>query len=78
MALVKLLVGIVDDRGARVLQVDHVVPACHLRVPVGGLDDVDLAVDVDLLQLVDQHDRRIAIERDVARSHLDRQRVVRP
>src|SRR5580704_9334629 len=47
VAFVELLVGVVDHRGAGVLHPDHVVPPGDLRVPVGGLDDVELAGNVD-------------------------------
>jgi hypothetical protein len=67
--LEELLVGVVDP-AAGVVEPDLVVLAGKLGEPVGGLDRVELAVDPDLLQLVDQDDRRVAIGRDVARSRL--------
>src|SRR5207244_12675382 len=36
------------------------------RSPVAGLDHLQLAVDVDVLDLIDQDHRGIAIDRDVA------------
>jgi hypothetical protein len=45
---------------------DGVVAAHDPGEPLRGVDRVELAVDVDLLQLVDQDNRRIAIGRDVA------------
>jgi hypothetical protein len=42
--------------------------APDLREVDGGFDRVELAVDVDLLQLIDQDHRRIAEERQVALS----------
>jgi hypothetical protein len=54
------------------------VLAGELGEPAGGLDRVELAVDPDLLQLVDQNDRRVAIGRDVARRDVDREPLVGP
>src|SRR6516162_5810505 len=74
--LKELLVGVVDP-AAGVVETDLVVLAGELGKPVGGLDRVELAVNPDLLQLVDQDDRRVAIARDVARGYLDREPLVR-
>src|SRR6266581_1924142 len=41
-------------------------------------DRHELAVDVDLLQLVDQNHRRIAVGRNVARGYGDSERPIRP
>jgi hypothetical protein len=43
--------------------------AHHLGEKVGGVDRLELAVDIDLLQLIDQNDRRIAVIRDITRDH---------
>jgi len=59
-------------------QPDHVVPAGDLWVPVGSLDNVEFASNVNFLELVDEHDRRVAIERNVAGRDLDREQVVGP
>src|SRR5258708_4638604 len=50
---------------------DHEILAGDLWKPVRGLDDVELAIDIDLLQLVDEDDRGIAVLRDIARRDLD-------
>ena len=60
IVLVELLVGIVDAAAGQI-EAERVILARDLREPVGGLDHVELAVDIDLLQLVDQDDRGIAI-----------------
>src|SRR6516162_500894 len=64
--LVEGLVGIVE---AVFLQIepDDEVLAHHLGIPVDRVDLFELAVDVDLLQLIDEDDRGVAVLRDVAR-----------
>src|SRR5208282_5579111 len=71
VALVELLIGIVDDGTAGIFEPDHIVPARDFRVPIGGLDEVEIAGNVNFFELIDQHDRRIAIERNVAGGYLD-------
>jgi len=57
--LIELCIGVVDaDPGE--IEADLVILAVDLRKPVGGLDRVELAVDVDPFELVDQDDRRIS------------------
>ena len=53
--LEELLVGVVDA-AARVVEADLVVLAGELGKPVDGLDRLELAVDADLLELIDQDD----------------------
>jgi hypothetical protein len=75
--LEELLVGVVDA-AAGVVEADLVVLAGELGEPVGGLDRVELAVDPDLLQLVDQDDRRVAITRDARAATLIASRLSGP
>ena len=44
--------------------------------PLRGFDHVELAVDIDLLQVVDQDHRLVAVGRDVAGRDLDPERFV--
>jgi hypothetical protein len=67
--LEELLVGVVDT-AAGIVEPDLVVLAGEPGEPVRGLDRVELAADPDLLELVDQDDRRVAICGDVARGDL--------
>jgi hypothetical protein len=48
---------------------NRVVFADHFGEPVGGLNRLERAVDVDLLHLVDRYDGRVAITGGVARRH---------
>src|SRR5438477_11759475 len=69
--LVEHLVGVVDAAAGVVLS-ELVIVARDLREPVRSVDGLELAVDPDRLQLVDQYDRRVAEDREVARRYLDR------
>src|SRR6266567_1008150 len=60
IVLVELRVRIVDP-GLGDIETDGVILAHDLWVPIGGVDGVELAVDVDLLQLVNQDHCRIAV-----------------
>src|SRR6516162_2208451 len=75
--LVELLIGIVEpvlaDR-----HTDRIILAHDGRIPLRRVDRVEGRVDIDLLQLVDQQYRRVAIGRGVARGHGRRERLVRP
>src|SRR5262249_26359960 len=73
--LVEGLVGIVE---AVLLQIepDDEVLAHDLGIPVDRVDFFELTVDVDLLQLVDEDDRRVAVLRDVARRDDDFEPIV--
>ena len=77
VVLEELLVGIVDA-AAGIVEADLVVLAGELGEPVRGFDRVELPVDPDLLELVDQDHRRVAVGRDVARGDLDGEPLVRP
>src|SRR5215469_9485330 len=73
--LVELLIGVVEavlaDHHA-----DAEVPAHDLGVPLRGIDSFELAVDIDLLQLVDQDHCRIPGWNNIADRHLDREPLV--
>jgi hypothetical protein len=56
---------------------DLVVPARESREPNARFDSVKFAVDVDVLELVDQNYRWIAQKRDIADSELDLKPFVR-
>src|SRR6516165_8104910 len=47
VALVELLIGIVDNSTAGIFEPDHIVPARDLRVPIGGLDQVEIPSNVN-------------------------------
>src|SRR6516225_1400300 len=68
--------GLIGVRGTLEVEPDDVVPAQHLWEEVGGVDRFELAVDIDLFQLVDQDHRRIAVIRDVARGDFDLEMIV--
>src|ERR1700730_7374896 len=57
---------------------DDIVLAHDPGKPVCGVDCFELAVDVDLLQLVDQDHRRIPQVWEVAHRHLDLEPVIGP
>ena len=57
VVLVELLVGIIDAAAGIVLA-DLVIFAGDFGKPVGGLDGVERPIDVNLLELIDQDDRR--------------------
>src|SRR5215472_7851165 len=63
---------------ARLLGGDNVVLAHTLGQPAAALNRFQLAINVHLLQLVDQDHRRIAKDRDVARRYLNVQRLTGP
>src|SRR5215472_17464201 len=75
--LVELLVGIIDATGdAR--DTDLVILAGEFGEPEARFDRIELAVDIDLLELVDQDHRRIAQEWYVACSDFDLETLVGP
>ena len=53
------------------MQPDPVVFADDLGVSVGGLDQIELAIDMDLFELVEPDNREIVEHRDVSRRHLE-------
>ena len=75
--LEELLVRVVDA-AAGIVEADLVILAGELGKPVRGLDRVEFAPDPDLLELVDQDDRRVAIGRDAARCDFDGEPLVGP
>src|SRR5215471_19858142 len=64
-APVKLREGLVRVSGTLQVEADAVVLAHHLWEKIGGIDRLELAVDIDLFQLVDQNYRRIAVVRNI-------------
>ena len=66
VVLVKLLVGIINAAGSQI-GANLIVFASHFGKPIGGLDRIEFAVDINLLQLVDQDNRGIAINREIPR-----------
>jgi hypothetical protein len=75
--LVELLVGVVEPVLADG-QTDGVILAHDGRVPLRRVDRIEGSVDVDLLQLVDQQHRGIAIGRGVARRYVTASRLSGP
>src|SRR5262245_32021091 len=73
--LVEVLVRIVD-RAAGEVEPHRIVLARDLAVPVARFHHFELAVDVDVLKLVDQDDRRIAIDVNVSRRDLYRKPLI--
>src|ERR1700730_11128413 len=68
VVLVEILVGVVDAVAGEIER-DSEILAVEAREPLGRVDRLKLAVDVDLLKLIDQDHRRVAKERQVARRH---------
>jgi hypothetical protein len=77
VAFIKLLVGIINAANSQI-GFNLIVSAGHLGKPIGGLDRIEFAVDINLLQLVDQDNRGIAINREVPRRNFYGEAVVRP
>ena len=67
-------VGIVDA-DPRQIKANGIFSARHLGVPDAGVDHLEFTIDVNFLELVDQDHRRIAVDRNVARGHLDFERL---
>jgi hypothetical protein len=65
VVLVEVLVGLVDAV-ARQVKRHRIVLAVELRKPLGGVDGLEFAVDIDPLELVEEDDRRGA-ERGMSR-----------
>src|SRR5438874_9644093 len=76
VVLVEHLVGVVD-RCLAYIDADRIVLADDLWEPVGGLDRLKGAVDVDLLHLVDRDDGRVAVPGGVAGRDGDPEPLVR-
>ena len=60
----------VVDKAGREVEADNEILACDLGEPVCRVDRLELAVDMDVFQLVDQDDRRIPVARRITRRHL--------
>ena len=72
----EILVGVGPAAGAG--EGDDIVLAHDPGKPVGGIDRLKLALDVDLLQLIDQDYCRIPQIWEVAHRYLDLERVIGP
>src|SRR5207237_914781 len=59
------------------IQADLVILSVNLREPVGGFDDLQLAVDIYLSKLVNQNNRGIAERRRIPYRDLDLQPLLR-
>src|SRR5262249_30772755 len=75
-ASIKQRYGLVGVSRALEVEADAVVLAHHLRKKVGRVDRLEFAVDIDLLQLVDQNHRRVAVVRYIAHRHFDLEMVI--
>src|ERR1700737_2511160 len=62
----------------REIETDGIVAAHDLGKPLDGVDHFELAVDVDLLQLVDQDYRRVPVGLHITCGDLDLEPLVRP
>src|ERR1051325_10810003 len=76
VVLVERLVWLIETVADQV-EADRKVLFGQPRVPHRRVDRLQFAVDIDLLQLVDQEHRRVAVGRDIARRDLRLQPVVR-
>src|SRR5256885_7792531 len=62
-----------DRRPApRQIGAKHGILARDLREPVRGFDRIELAIDIDLLHLIDEDHRRVAVLRNIAGGDLYR------
>src|SRR5882672_3354423 len=76
VVLIERLVRIVD-RVSGEIEPERVVLARNCREPIGGFDVSKFAVDIDALELIDQDDGRLRVNRNIARRDLDLQVLVR-
>ena len=65
-----------EVRVAGKVEPDRIVLARDLAVPVARFHHLELAVDINVLELIDQDNRGIAIDRDVSRRDLEREPFV--
>ena len=75
--LVEHLVGVIEP-GLGHGEGERVILSHDGRVPLRRVDRVQRAVDIDILQLIDQDDGGIAVRGNVARRHGDRQALIGP
>src|SRR5215472_16602260 len=75
-APVKLREGLVRVSGTLQVEADAVVLAHHLGEKIGGVDRLELTIDIDLLQLIDQNDRRVAVVRDITDGYFNLEMVI--
>src|SRR5258708_4796621 len=64
IVLVEGLVRIVDRISGEV-EAERIILARDFRKPVGGFNDIKIGIDIDALELIDQNDGGIAINRDI-------------
>src|SRR5882724_4883330 len=76
VVLVEGLIGIVDGVAGEV-QPERIILARDLWKPLRGIDDLEFTVDIDALDLIDQDDGGIAVDRNVTSRYLDLQMLVR-
>src|SRR4051794_38558692 len=77
IVLEEIGVWVIDAVGGNINS-NYVILAGHLRIPVCGVDQFKITIDVDLPKLVYQDHRRVAERRNVAGRYFDRQVVLRP
>src|SRR5262249_426084 len=71
------LVWIVDAVASKV-EPDGIIVARNLGEPLARFDRIEFPIDIDRLELVNQHDRRIAIGGEIAGGYSDLKWVVWP
>src|SRR5712671_3641166 len=59
VVLIELCIRVIGSDPSEI-EADRVIFAIDLGKPVGGLDRVELAIDIDLFELVDQDDRGVS------------------
>src|SRR6266481_2478771 len=77
VVLIELCIRVIGSDPCEI-EADRVIFAIDLGKPVGGLDRVELAGDVDLFELVDEDDRRISEDGNVSLRNLDLEPLVGP
>src|SRR5215471_16162428 len=75
-ASVKLREGLVRVSGTLQVEADAVVLAHHLGEKIGGVDRLELTIDIDLFQLIDQNNRRVAVVRDITDGYFNLEMVI--
>ena len=73
--LVELRIGIVDLAFGDI-EPDFVIFAHQPRIPLRCIDRLEVAIDIDLFQLIDQDQRRVAPGRNIARCDGDGEPLV--
>src|SRR5262249_29787566 len=70
IVLIESLVWIVDAVASKV-EPDGIIVARNLGEPLARFDRIEFPIDIDRLELVNQHDRRIAIGGEIAGGYSD-------